>query len=128
MWILHQDKEIILNIDNAVSVEYSFNALLKKEHGIAYCADNKVINSCIVMGIYPSKERCLEVIQEVSVEYSFNALLKKEHGIAYCADNKVINSCIVMGIYPSKERCLEVIQDIIKNIHLKNPTYEMPEK
>ncbi len=81
MWILHQDKETILNIDNAVSVEYSFNALLEKEHGIAYCADSKVINSCVVM-----------------------------------------------GIYPSKERCLEVIQDIAKNIRLKKPTYEMPEK
>ena len=81
MWILHQDKETILNIDNAVSIEYSFNALLEKEHGIAYCADSKVINSCIVI-----------------------------------------------GIYPSKERFLEVIQDIVKNIHLKNPTYEMPEK
>ena len=82
MWILNQSKEAIFNIDNAVSVEY-------------YC----------------------------SAAYGL-----KKHAVAYCADNKVINSCIVMGIYPSKERCLEVIQDIIKNIHLKNPTYEMPEK
>lgn len=35
---------------------------------------------------------------------------------------------IIMGKYPTKERCLEVIQDIMKNLHLKNPTYEMPEK
>lgn len=82
MWILHQDKETILNADNAVSVEYYYSA----SYGL------------------------------------------KNHAVAYCTDSKVINSCIVMGIYPSKERCLEVIQDIVKNIHLKNPTYEMPEK
>ena len=81
MWILHQDKDTILNIDNAVSVGYSFNALLEKEHAVTYYADNKVLNNCIII-----------------------------------------------GIYLSKERCLEVIQDIAKNIHLKNPTYEMPEK
>lgn len=81
MWILHQDKEKILNIDNAASIEYTFNAIHKKEHAVTYC-------DC-------SKATC---------------------------------NFIIIGLYPSKERCLEVIQGIVKNIHLKNPIYEMLEK
>lgn len=82
MWILHQNKEAILNINNAVSVEYYY-----------------------------------------STSYGL-----KNHAVVYCADNDALNICVAIGMYPSKERCLEVIQDIVKNIHLKNPTYEMPEK
>ena len=81
MWILNQNKEVILNINNAVSIEYTFNIIHKKEYAVTYC-------DC-------SKATC---------------------------------NFVIMGIYPSKERCLEIIQDIIKNMHLKNPAYEMPEK
>lgn len=81
MWILNQNKKVMLNTNNAISIEYTYDVICKKEYAVTYCNGSKE------------------------------------------ADNFVI-----MGIYPSKERCLEVIQDIIKNIHLKNPTYEMPEK
>lgn len=85
MWILHQSKETIFNIDNAIAIEYGYRS--------------------------PHRSKS-----------------KKEHTVIYCDDGEILSIDIIMGIYPSKERCLEVIQDIIKNIHLKNPTYEMPEK
>ena len=76
-----------------------------------------------------SKEAIFNIDNAMSVEYYCSAShgLKK-HAVACCADNDTLNSCIVIGIYSSKERCLEVIQDIVKKIHLKNPTYEIPEK
>ncbi len=85
MWILHQNKEVILNTDNVLSIEYSN---------------------------YPP--------------HSLN--VEKKHAVICWSGGEELSSDIMMGTYLSKERCLEVIQDIVKNIHLKNPTYEMPEK
>lgn len=70
-----------------------------------------------------NKEKALK---NQGLEFREDILHERGFLITYCSAANTHE--IIMGKYPTKERCLEVIQDIIKNIHLKNPTYEMPEK
>lgn len=80
--------------------------------------------------LHQNKEIAFNLEKAIGIRYSVDLPLSPLHEkrlliTYYGAANK---DEIIMGKYPTKERCLEVIQDIMKNLHLKNLTYEMPEK